>query len=146
MKIYWSENPPITEAQRDLLERAVFAAVSHENKNGDILDNGDVNIDFLSAEEMRTLNRTYRGKDSETDVLSFPGMGSQQGSYGDIALCMDVAKRQAEEYGHSFERELTFLAVHGMLHLLGHDHITPEGEAMMCAAQEAIMNTIGVSR
>lgn len=83
---------------------------------------------FTSDREMRRLNRTYRGKDYPTDVLSFPGEESPEGHHlGDVVISVPVARRQAEEQGHSPEREVRLLLLHGILHCLGHDHETDGG-------------------
>jgi probable rRNA maturation factor len=79
--------------------------------------------------EMRALNRRYRGQDRTTDVLSFAGEATPEGSHlGDLVISLPVARRQAHEAGHPLERELRELALHGVLHCLGHDHETDEGE------------------
>ena len=78
--------------------------------------------------EMRRLNRTYRGKDAPTDVLSFPGGSGPEGEHlGDVVIAVPVARRQAEAAGHSTARELRVLLLHGVLHCLGHDHETDDG-------------------
>jgi probable rRNA maturation factor len=78
---------------------------------------------------MRTLNREHRGKDKTTDVLSFPGGGTPEGYHlGDIVISLPQAQRQAEVAGHSLDRELRVLLLHGVLHCLGHDHETDGGE------------------
>lgn len=82
-------------------------------------------IRFAGDREVRRLNRTYRGKDRPTDVLSFPG---EDGHLGDILISVPVARRQAAAAGCSVERELQVLLLHGLLHCLGHDHETDEGE------------------
>jgi probable rRNA maturation factor len=86
------------------------------------------------AEEIQQLNASYRNIDRVTDVLTFPAWEGDailcppDGYLGDIAICYERAAEQAQEYGHSLERELAFLAVHGALHLLGYDHMKPEDE------------------
>ncbi len=92
---------------------------------------GDVVVRFVDPREMRDLNRAWRGKDRVTDVLSFPsGAADPAGRrhIGDIALCWDVAHRQAGRRRHAPEREAALLALHGLLHLLGYDHETDDGE------------------
>jgi len=140
MKIYWDETPP-EETHRQLLERALQAAAAYANA----VEDNEVSVSFVSATEIQKLNHDYRGKDVETDVLSFPGFPGGL-ALGDVVICLEVAKQQALEYNHSYERELSFLAVHGLLHLLGYDHETPQAEAEMCEVQEKIMQTIGVQR
>lgn len=82
-------------------------------------------IRFAGDREVRRLNRTYRGKDRPTDVLSFPG---EDGHLGDVLISVPVARRQAAAAGHAVERELQVLLLHGLLHCLGHDHETDGGE------------------
>ena len=98
----------------------------------------------------------YRDKDKVTDVISFaleedePEIDINELDIprvlGDIIICTDVAHEQAENYGHSFERELGFLALHGFLHLLGYDHMTDEDEKEMFGRQDAILNAYGLTR
>lgn len=84
---------------------------------------------LTSEREVRRLNRTYRGKDAPTDVLSFPGESGPEGEHlGDVVIAVPVARRQAEAAGHSAAHELRVLLLHGLLHCLGHDHETDEGE------------------
>ena len=86
---------------------------------------GSLGIRFAGDREVRRLNRAYRGKDHPTDVLSFPG---EDGHLGDILISVPVARRQATAAGHTVERELKVLLLHGLLHCLGYDHETDEGE------------------
>jgi len=92
---------------------------------------GDVVLRFVDEEEMRALNRQWRGKDRPTDVLSFPAATvapDGRRHVGDIAICFPVARGQARRRRHAPEREVAILALHGLLHLLGHDHETDDGE------------------
>ncbi len=113
---------------------------------------GDVNILIVDLERMRELNRAFRGIDAPTDVLTFPAdtddtMFSQDPDFlGDIAICLPRAQEQAIEYGHSLERELAFLAVHGTLHILQYDHLTPDDEACMIAKQKEVLQAMGLGR
>jgi len=105
----------------------------------------EVSISLVSDEEMRELNKKYREKDSPTDVLSFPTVGTPppKGIFpmGDIVISTETAERQATENAHSLERELTFLTIHGILHLLGLDHETsPNDEIVMNDIQDEILN------
>jgi len=86
---------------------------------------GSLGVRFASDRELRRANRTWRGKDKATDVLSFPG---DDGHLGDILLSVPTARRQAESAGHPVERELQVLLLHGVLHCLGYDHETDQGE------------------
>jgi rRNA maturation RNase YbeY len=86
-------------------------------------------VRFVGSRAMRLLNSTYRDIDGATDVLSFPGESTPEGRHlGDLAIAVPVARRQAKELGHSAERELRCLLLHGVLHCLGHDHEADDGE------------------
>ena len=116
----------------------------------------EVSLTYASAEEIRALNRKYRGKDEATDVLSFPMYGdieeirgavSGPGApalLGDVVICEEAAKRQAEEYGHSEGRELAYLFTHGLLHLLGYGHEEEEEKRSMRAAEEEALAGLGI--
>ena len=111
----------------------------------------EVSVSFVSNAEIRNLNRIYRKKDSVTDVLSFP-LGVD-GKYdicallGDVVISLETAMRQADLYGHSLEREIGFLTVHSMLHLLGYDHETSPLEARkMREKEEQVLGELGISR
>lgn len=103
---------------------------------------------FVSQEEMQEINNNYRGKNYVTDVISFAfdDEGMITPLLGEMFICVDKAKSQAIEYGHSFEREICFLFVHGLLHLLGFDHQTKEDEEEMFGLQNETLNKIGVVR
>jgi len=122
-----------------------------------------VSINFVSGEEIHNLNRTFRDTDRETDVLSFPNLNKKYDQslkdfdaernfddkklfLGDIVICKKIAYAQAKEYGHSKQREVCFLALHGLLHLLGYDHIEKEDEKIMMAKAEEILSMVGVQR
>ncbi len=119
-------------------------------------DKFEVSLTFAVDDYVRKLNREFRNNDSVTDVLSFP-LG-ENGSYdenpetgrlmlGDIVIAVGRAKKQAEEYNHSYERELCFLAVHSFFHLLGYDHEAGKAEeSEMFAKQESVLNALGISR
>lgn len=117
----------------------------------------EVSVVFVSKEKIQEINRTYRGIDRVTDVISFALFDNEDDivfedeeeeitTLGDIFICLDVMKEQAKEYGHSEKRELAFLAVHGLLHLLGYDHDTNEKEREMFAKQELILNNLDITR
>lgn len=95
-------------------------------------------VRLTSDREMRRLNRTFRGKDRPTDVLSFPGGATPEGEHlGDVVIAMPVARSQAVRAGHSTARELRVLLLHGVLHCLGHDHETDQGEMARLEAELA---------
>ena len=140
-----SEAVALTEAERAGITAAAEAALAYERKKGDLC----VMVD--TPERIRTLNRDFRHVDRVTDVLTFPAWEGEDplcgdGYLGDIMICYDRAKEQAEEYGHSLSRELAFLTVHGVLHLLGYDHMTGPEERVMRERQTAILNGMGVTR
>ena len=114
---------------------------------------GDVNFNVIIVdnEYIHKLNKEYRGIDRETDVISFAleddkTFNPEIRILGDIYISIDKAKSQSEEYGHSLLRELCFLAVHGMLHLLGYDHMVKEEEEVMFRLQEDILDEMDIKR
>lgn len=110
---------------------------------------GDVSVLITDNEGIRELNRDFRNIDSATDVLSFPAgeeFESETAMLGDIAISLPRAEEQAEEYGHSLERELAFLTTHGMLHLLGYDHMNAEDETEMRRLQTKILTEMEIMR
>lgn len=141
-----TELDAIPQGAEELIRRAMSAALQSGGARGDVC------VLITDAEEMQTLNRTYRGIDKATDVLTFPAWEGDalacpaDGYLGDVAICYERAAEQAAEYGHSLERELAFLAVHGALHILGFDHQTPEDEKTMFARQEEILRSLGLTR
>lgn len=107
----------------------------------------EVSISFVDNEEIRELNRDYRGIDSETDVLSFPmddDMLVPLPLLGDIIISVEKALEQSKDYGHSLERELAYLTAHSMLHLCGYDHMEDEEKKEMRDKEKKIMKKIGV--
>ena len=118
------------------------------------LDNVTFNIIIVDNEEIHRINKEYRGIDRPTDVISFAledekdmMLSKEVGRIlGDIYISIDKCRSQAEEYGHSFLRELAFLSVHGFLHLQGYDHMEPEDEKVMFGLQDEILNSYGIKR
>ena len=118
----------------------------------------EISLSFVSLEEIHRMNREYRGVDRPTDVLSFPMFDSTEEMeemqrltggdvpLGDVVICMDKIREQAEEFGHSEERETVYLFTHSVLHLLGHDHEEDEDRRKMRAREEEIMESLGISR
>ncbi len=125
---------------------------------------GEVALSFVDDEAIRELNKSYRGLDKVTDVLSFALTENDSDEptivfnsedweeapdgvlLGDIIISIPRALAQSEEYGHSLEREIAFLFVHGFLHLIGYDHQDEEAEQVMIAKQEQILSQIGLTR
>lgn len=131
----------------DYLVEVVSKTLEHEQAEGSILS-----IVFVGEEEIQDLNREYRKRDAVTDVISFAfeDNGNQLPQniriLGDIYICIPKMIQQAKEYGHSEKRELSFLAVHGLLHLLSYDHMTEEDEKVMFALQDEILGSLNITR
>ncbi|HBF15625.1 MAG TPA: rRNA maturation RNase YbeY [Clostridiales bacterium] len=144
---------PLTYKLKMLVRRAVEATLDYEQYENPI----EVSVTFTDNEGIRELNRKFRSIDRPTDVLSFPlfdytGESEEPpvdelvGMLGDIVISLEQAKKQAEEFGHSFEREAAFLTVHSMLHLLGYDHEAGgDEEADMRRRQREILDRMGLS-
>lgn len=141
--------PPGIDAA--LFERVARAVLAAEGLRGRL----ELGLTIVDAEGMREINREQRGVDAPTDVLSFPLIDWTHPSpfvvppdgvlhLGDIVLCAPIAVQQAEEYGHSVERELAYLFAHGLLHLLGYDHEDPAQQAEMRRREEAALAAAGV--
>lgn len=115
---------------------------------------GEVDISLVDETTIRDLNREHRGKDEVTDVLSFPQYEDleslrRESGYlvmGDVVLCTTRAMEQAERFGHSLEREMAYLVVHSLYHLMGYDHLTPEEKAPMREKEEAALAAMGIGR
>ena len=134
---------------RTLLEKikkTIRTAVEAEYPNHTF----ELNISFCDDETIRSYNREYRGVDRATDVLSFPmfdfGTPELPALLGDIVLSVPRAQAQAEEYGHSFEREMCFLAAHAALHLIGYDHENEDERAQMETRQREVLSALGIER
>ena len=129
------------------VEKVVLFALNYQK-----ITNAVFNIIIVDKNTIQKLNREYRNKDNVTDVISFAleddntFIKTDLRVLGDIYICLDRAKEQASEYGHSLLRELSFLSVHGLLHLLGYDHQTKEDESVMFGLQELILNEYGIKR
>lgn len=137
---------------RMLVRRCCHAVLVQENFEG----SAEISVTFVDDEQIKELNKKHRSLDKSTDVLSFP-LG-EDGKYdvnpetgakilGDIVISMETAVRQAEEYGHPLQREVAFLTVHSMLHLLGYDHVNGGLEAVhMREKEEAVLTQLGLKR
>lgn len=146
-------------------EEQDFSALA-EAFEGEVLTDCPLSCEivFLDKSDIRQLNARTRQTDAVTDVLSYPTLDGILGKkikkedfpydlddsgalfLGSVAICKDVAKEQAEEYGHSYERELYYLAVHGLCHLLGYDHMTDEDKEKMRRKEEKILSEMGLTR
>lgn len=148
----------VTKEMRDLVRAAVAASLDYMEFGRDV----EISVMFTDNQEIRTLNKLHRNIDRETDVLSFPLFEYDEEGYiieeelevnpdgdmllGDIVISLEKAAEQAEEYGHSMDREVGFLTVHSMLHLFGYDHMTPEDEKEMFGYQHEILEQMGLQR
>jgi probable rRNA maturation factor len=111
-----------------------------------VKDKNSMEIVFVTLDEVHQMNLKFRQIDRPTDVLSFVNDDEEISSLGDIFISLEQAKKQADDYEHSFKREVGFLAVHGYLHLKGYDHHTPEEEKEMKEMQEIILNKAKLKR
>ena len=131
----------------DYLYSVIDRTLEHEK-----VENAIFSIIFVTNEEIHEINKKYRGIDRVTDVISFALEDSVDKNYngirvlGDIYICIPRMKEQANEYGHSEKRELSFLTVHGLLHLLGYDHMEHDDEVKMFSLQEEILNEENIKR
>lgn len=159
MTIYFTNVGCIRFAIKKLLQ----GALKHL---GQPVNDLEMSLSFVSAEEIKSLNSQYRNVDDVTDVLSFPTVDNPERkalnlskfaldsinpetgklNIGDVIICLERAKEQATEYNHSLKRELCFLSLHGLLHLLGYDHIEPDDEKQMVALQDEILNKMHITR
>jgi len=139
-----NENIP----EEDTINKVLLYAMKKEK-----LDSTCFDVIFVDEDYIHNLNKTYRGIDRVTDVITFALdddkdmiNGSGIDMLGDIYICVPRAHEQAKEYGHSFLREICFLAVHGFYHLLGYDHQTKEEEKVMFGKQEEVLKEYGITR
>ncbi len=152
------EKFPATRELKQIIEKSAKATLKYMEFRKDV----EISVMLTDNEGIRELNAMHRDIDRATDVLSFPMFEydedgeivedyaefSEMGDLllGDIVISLERAAEQAEEYGHSYEREVGFLTVHSMLHLLGYDHMTPEDEEEMFGYQTDILNQMGLTR
>ena len=156
LKIYFENEQNIINihyALKMLVRRTVLETLEYEGMENDV----EVSVTFVDDKGIKELNNKFRKKDAPTDVLSFPLFDYEGESdepifdelsqnLGDIVISLERAMAQANEFGHSFEREVAFLVAHSMLHLLGYDHETgEEDEADMRRRQSEIMERLGLS-
>ncbi|MBQ8993981.1 MAG: rRNA maturation RNase YbeY [Turicibacter sp.] len=151
---FYNQTSESIDTYEAMIETVVNETIKQENLTNEMLECSFI---FVDNERIREINANYRQKDAITDVITFaiedemPGEIKIQGipmprMLGDVFISLPRTREQAERYGHSFERELSFLAVHGCLHLLGYDHLEPEEEKVMFGKQEDILNALGIRR
>ena len=141
------------ELEAELLQKMEEGAVICADQEGIDPDRVEISLTLVDAEEIQQLNRDYRNVDKVTDVLSFPQFDDlnelpEDGEImlGDVIICRQRAEEQAEEFGHSVEREMVYLFVHSVCHLLGYDHMEEDEKAEMRAKEESVMEQINVTR
>lgn len=135
------------------LEKMTEGAVLCVEEEGIPSERTEVSLSFVSDEEIRELNSHYRGMDKVTDVLSFPQYedlneipDTDEILLGDVVICTQQARRQAEEFGHSTEREMVYLFIHSICHLLGYDHIEEADRQQMRKKEESVMKQLELER
>ena len=145
IEIFNQTNEQIIELED--VKRVIDIAIDNQK-----LDNLEFNIIIVDNDYIHNLNKEYRNIDRPTDVITFAledfddGIKLDHRVLGDIYISLDKAKSQANEYNHSFKREICFLAVHGFLHLLGYDHMVKEDEEVMFSLQEVILNEANIKK
>lgn len=161
MKIY-IDTEEISDKFKKLMKKLLKTTIKL-SKCG--LKKVSVEVSFVDKKEIKRLNKEFRQIDKETDVLSFPVLDlkpmqkvdindfiedfdpeTNSLMLGDIIICNDVAKKNAEEYGHSYEREVCYLVVHGCLHLLGYDHMEEDDKKLMRAMEETVLTKYKITR
>lgn len=151
MNIYFDETQAVSDEILRKMEEAAAYGAELENLDD---ERCEISVTFVDMEEIHELNKLHRGVDKPTDVLSFPQFedvceeAPEEGEIclGDVVICREKAAEQAEEFGHSFEREILYLFVHSVLHLLGYDHMDEGEKKVMRAREEKIMEHIDVLR
>lgn len=128
----------------ELMEKVMKECLALEEKSLDT----EISVSFVNNKEIQELNREYRNVDSSTDVLSFPMTDDFSLIHipilGDIVISLEKALSQAEEYGHSFNREVAYLTAHSMFHLLGYDHMKEDEKQVMRKKEKQVMKSLGI--
>lgn len=152
MNIYFEDGNVVSDELLEKMTEAARYAIETEDVLNLDEDRCEISVTFVGLDEIHQLNREYRGVDRPTDVLSFPQFEALDEEIpdvgeiclGDVVICRDKAEEQANEFGHSFERELVYLFTHSILHLLGYDHMEADEKRLMRAREEEIMEKIGL--
>jgi probable rRNA maturation factor len=158
VKIYLEDEQKFFESHADILEK-VYKVIETCLSEEAVPFDAEISLSVMGSSEIQAINKEYRGIDKPTDVLSFPQfepisngkmkwgeIDSHVIILGDIILCHEKAKAQADEYGHSLSREVCFLIAHSMLHLLGYDHMNETDEKLMFDKQDYLLNLLNISR
>ena len=135
----------------EIIRQKALKTITEVLKVENFNENAEVSLSIVDKDTIHKLNKDYRNVDRETDVLSFPmdeeafdDEGNPIFLLGDIVICLDVARNQAAEFGHSLGREMMYLICHSTLHLLGYDHIEEDDKAKMRAKEKEVMKNLGV--
>ncbi|MEG0250282.1 MAG: rRNA maturation RNase YbeY [Peptostreptococcus sp.] len=152
MDIIFDDRQDFKKLDEDLLEKIKLVINECLNYEG-YSDDYEVSLSFVTNDEIKTLNRDFRGIDKVTDVLSFPLLTDdefdieyEEQSLGDIVISIERADEQAKEYNHSLEREICFLVCHSMFHLLGYDHMEEDEAKEMHSKEEDVLNKLSITR
>ena len=150
MNIYFEDGQVVDETILATMNKAAEYCLDLEQVDQ---ERTEISVTFVEGEEIRNLNREYRDTDKVTDVLSFPQFDDLDEipefgeiCLGDVVICKDRALEQAEEFGHSFEREIIYLFTHSILHLLGYDHMEEDEKKEMRQREEEVMAHLGILR
>lgn len=150
MNIFYDSDFELEAALLQKMEEGAVICVNQEDIDAERVE---ISLTLVDAEEIQQLNRDYRNVDKVTDVLSFPQYDDlnelpEDGEImlGDVIICRQRAEEQAEEFGHSVEREMVYLFVHSVCHLLGYDHMEDDEKDEMRAKEESVMEQINVTR
>lgn len=150
MNIIFEEGQGVSKELLSKMEAAASRALELEDIDDDRIE---ISLTFVEPEEIKEINSQFRNIDKVTDVLSFPQFDDFEDlpefgeiPLGDVVICTKRAKEQAEEFGHSLDREIVYLFVHSICHLLGYDHMEEDEKKVMRAREEEIMEYINLSR
>ena len=150
MNIYFEDGQVVDETILATMKKAAEYCLDLEQVDQ---ERTEISVTFVEGQEIRNLNREYRDTDKVTDVLSFPQFDDLDEipefgeiCVGDVVICKDRALEQAEEFGHSFEREIIYLFTHSILHLLGYDHMEEDEKKEMRQREEEVMAHLGILR
>lgn len=148
MNLLFDDRQEDIEITNDMLD-IVKISIAEVLKEEEIDENVQVSISFVGDEEIQRLNKDFRGVDSSTDVLSFPmddEFQIEETMLGDVIINTKRVLEQAKEFGHSNTRELSYLTVHSILHLLGYDHMEDEDKEIMRSKEKSIMDSLKIYR
>jgi probable rRNA maturation factor len=153
MRIVCNEDSALSPELMDKLQEGARVCLGLENFDDAEQENMEISLSFVDLDTIEELNTNYRGVEAPTDVLSFPLIEDfdkvdfhEDVLLGDVVICMDKVRSQAEEFGHSEARETVYLFVHSLCHLLGYDHIDDDDKAEMRSLEEKVMSQIDLER